>query len=140
MQQRLSIITLGVKDVKLATEFYETKFGWSKLPSSNEHITFFQLNGIQFALFETNELAKDATIVNDGSGFKGLTMAYNARSEAEVDEIVSDLAAKGVVIVKQPGKVFWGGYSSYVADIDGHLWEIAFNPYLLLDEKGNINL
>jgi uncharacterized glyoxalase superfamily protein PhnB len=138
MQQRLSIITLGVKDVKIATEFYENKFGWHKLQSSNEHITFLQLNGILVALFETNELAKDASIENNGSGFKGFTLAYNTRSEHEVDVIISDLAKKGVKIVKQPGKVFWGGYSSYIADVDGHLWEIAYNPYLEIDEIGNI--
>ena len=138
MQQRLSIITLGVKDVKSATDFYENKFGWSKLPSSNEHITFMQLNGILFALFETAELAKDATIESNGSGFKGFTLAYNTRNEQEVDDIIAELAKKGVQIVKQPSKVFWGGYSSYVADLDGHLWEIAYNPYLEIDEMGNV--
>ena len=138
MQQRLSIITLGVKDVKAATEFYENKFGWSKLPSSNEHITFMQLNGILLALFQINELAKDATVDSDGNGFKGFTLAYNTRSEKEVDDIIAELAKKGVKIVKQPAKVFWGGYSSYVADLDGHLWEIAYNPNLEIDTQGNI--
>ena len=97
-----------------------------------------QLNGILFALFETAELAKDATIESNGSGFKGFTLAYNTRNEQEVDDIIAELAKKGVQIVKQPSKVFWGGYSSYVADLDGHLWEIAYNPYLEIDEMGNV--
>lgn len=138
MEQRLTIVTLGVNDLKKATEFYEHNFGWEKAGSSNENISFFTLNGIQLALFDRNELAKDAGVPEKGSGFKGVTLAYNTRSEAEVDEIIQGLKAKGVKIVKDPAKVFWGGYSSYVADMDGNLWEIAFNPYLQLDEKGNV--
>ena len=83
-------------------------------------------------------MAKDPTVDNDGKGFKGITIAYNTRSEVEVDEIIRRLREKGVKIVKEPAKVFWGGYSSYISDLDGNLWEIAFNPYLQLDEKGNI--
>jgi hypothetical protein len=137
MQQRLTIVTLGVRDLKRATEFYENNFGWEKAGSSTEQITFFQLNGIQLALFDRTELAKDATVDSSGSGFKGVTLAYNTESEGEVDEIIRTLDIKGVEIVKRPGKVFWGGYSSYISDLDGHLWEIAFNPYLKLDENGN---
>ena len=138
MQQRLTIVTLGVTDLKVSTEFYEKKLGWNKADSSTEQITFFQLTGIQLALFERTELAKDAMVDENGNGFKGVTLAYNARSESEVDEIIKDLETKGVKIVKKPSKVFWGGYSSYISDPDGHLWEIAFNPYLELDEKGNV--
>jgi uncharacterized protein len=112
MEQRLTIITLGVSDLKKSTEFYEHNFGWKKVSSSTEEITFFQLNGIQLALFGKGELAKDATVENDGKGFKGITLAYNTRSEAEVDEIIKKLKEKGVKIVKEPAKVFWGGYST----------------------------
>lgn len=138
MEQRLTMITLGVNDLKKSTEFYESNFGWKKLSSSTENITFFYLNGIELALFNRNDLAKDATVDHDGNGFKGITISYNTRSEIEVDEIIKKLKAKGVKIVKEPAKVFWGGYSSYISDLDGHLWEIAFNPYLQLDEKGSI--
>ena len=137
MEQRLTIVTLGVTDLQKSTRFYEENFGWNKTASSTEQITFFQLNGIQLALFERTELAKDATIDEKGNGFKGVTLAYNTRSENDVDELIKGLETKGVQIVKQPGKVFWGGYSSYISDPDGHLWEIAFNPYLELDDKGN---
>ena len=140
MEQRLTIITLGVSDLKKSIEFYERNFGWKRLNSSTEDIAFFYLNGIELALFGKSELAKDATIANDGKGFKGVTIAYNTRSEIEVDEIIKSLKGKGVKIVKEPAKASWGGYSSYISDLDGNLWEIAFNPYLPLDEKGNIKI
>ncbi len=140
MEQRLTIITLGVSDQKKSTEFYENNFGWMRLSFSTENIVFFYLNRIQLALFGKSELARDATVDNDGKGFKGITISYNRKSEIEVDEIIKRLKAKGVKIIKEPSKVFWGGYSSYIADLDGNLWEIAFNPYLHLDEKGNIEI
>ncbi|HTQ29507.1 MAG TPA: VOC family protein [Puia sp.] len=136
MDQRLTIITLGVADVKRATSFYEEVFGWNKSASGNENISFFHLNGIEFALYGRGELAKDATVPAEGSGFKGFTLAYNARSEKEVDELFELLGKRGANIVKKPGKVFWGGYSGYMADPDDNLWEIAYNPFLELDDKG----
>ena len=81
------------------------------------------------ALFPREELAKDATVPSKGSGFAGFTLAYNAKSEVEVDEIIRDLKARGVKILKEPQKVFWGGYSSYFADPDGFRWEVAYNPH-----------
>ena len=138
MEQRLTIITLGVSDLKKSTNFYETKFGWGKSELSNEYISLFVLNGIQLALYERNELANDATVNPNGNGFKGFTIAYNTKSKKEVDQLITELRAKGVKIIKEPQKVNWGGYSSYVSDIDGYLWEIAFNPYLTLDKNGNV--
>lgn len=138
MEQRLTIITLGVHDLKKATAFYEESFGWKMLESSSENITFFQLNGILLSLYHRGELAKDATVPDDGIGFRGVTISHNTRSEAEVDAIFAQLKAKGVKVAKEPAKVFWGGYSGYVSDPDGNLWEIAFNPFLQLDSKGNV--
>jgi uncharacterized protein len=138
MEQRLSIVTLGVTDLKISIDFYTNKFGWKQLDSGNENIAFFQLNGIQLALYARDKLAEDATISSTGSGFKGFTLSYNARSENEVDDLISKLREKGVKIVKNPQKVFWGGYSSYISDPDDNLWEIAFNPYLQIDQQGNI--
>lgn len=138
MEQRLTIITLGVSDLKKSTDFYKTKFGWNTSEFSNENISFFILNGIQLALYNSNELAEDATVNSNGNGFKGFTMAYNTRSEKEVDQLIEKLRAKGVEIIKEPQKVIWGGYSSYVADLDENLWEIVYNPFLKLDNKGNI--
>ncbi|WOC40317.1 VOC family protein [Polaribacter sp. HL-MS24] len=138
MEQRLTIITLGVSNLKKSTDFYETKFGWKKSVSSNQYISFFTLNGIQLALYDRKELAEDATVNSDGNGFKGFTLAYNTKSEKEVDQLIEELRINGVEIVKEPQKVNWGGYSSYISDLDGNLWEIACNPFLGIDEKGNV--
>ena len=138
MEQRLTMITLGVSDLYKSTDFYESKFGWKKSNSSNEYISFFSLNGFQLALYERNELAKDATVNSDGNGFKGFTISYNVKSENEVNLLIEKLRTNGVEIIKEPQKVNWGGYSSYISDLDGNLWEIAFNPFLELDENGNV--
>lgn len=137
MEQRLTIIGLGVNNLEVATKFYEEKFGWKKTNSSNEFISFFQLNGILLSLYPNDKLAEDAKVNAEGSGFKKFTLAYNTKSKQEVDELIEVLEAKGVRIVKRPEEVFWGGYSSYIADMDDNLWEIAFNPFMPMDEKGN---
>lgn len=138
MQQRITLITLGVSDLKKSKTFYQEVFGWSPLANSNDDIIFFQLNGIQLALFAANALAEDAGITHEGTGFKKFSIAHNLRSEKEVDLLFEELKLKGAKITKQPQKVFWGGYSGYVADPDGNLWEIAFNPFMSFDEKGNV--
>ena len=138
MEQRLTIITLGVSDLEKSTHFYENQFGWKKSESSNENISFFTLNGILLSLYQKHELAQDANVDSKGTGFKGFTLAYNTRSENEVDLVIGNLREKGVKIIKEPQKAHWGGYSSYVSDLDGNLWEIAFNPFLKLDEKGSV--
>jgi uncharacterized glyoxalase superfamily protein PhnB len=130
MEQRITFFTLGVNDLQVSTGFYETNFGWKRSAISTENIVFFDLNGIHFSLYNRKALAEDATVDEAGSGFKGFTLAHNVGSEKEVDELIEDLRNKGVKIVKEPQKVFWGGYSSYISDPDGNLWEIAFNPYL----------
>ena len=130
MEQRVTFITLGVKDLKTSIDFYESKFGWKRSEMSNDDMILYQLNGIHIALYSREELAKDATVDSEGNGFKGFTISYNVWSEKEVDELIKALKDKGVKIIKEPQKVFWGGYSSYVADPDGNLWEIAHNPYL----------
>lgn len=140
MNQHLHIVTLGVRDLETSKKFYSETLGWKPSGASNEGITFFQAGGIVLALFPREELASDAVIAPEGSGFSGFTLAYNARSEAEVDEIISNLKSKGVRIVKEPQKVFWGGYSSYFADPDDYRWEVAFNPFFRFDGNGNLEL
>ncbi|WP_242082528.1 VOC family protein [Aestuariivivens sediminis] len=138
MEQRLTIVGLGVNDLQGSSRFYEEKFGWKKLDSSNDSITFFQLNGILLSLYPREKLAEDATVSSEGKGFKGFTLAFNTRTKEEVDDLIAALEAKEVKIIKRPEEVFWGGYSSYIADPDNNLWEIAYNPFLPLDEKGNV--
>jgi len=137
MQQRVTIIGLGVNDLKISTAFYKEKFGWKLTKASNENISFFQLNGLLLSLYPKDKLAEVAMVDPTGSGFKAFTLAYNTRTKEEVDEIITNLASKGVKVVKQPEHVFWGGYSGYIADPDDNLWEIAYNPYLELDAAGN---
>lgn len=133
MEQRITFITLGVSDLNVSTNFYETKFGWQRSDLSSDGIVFFSLNGIYLSLYPKHLLAEDAFVNPEGSGFKGFTMALNTRSEKEVDDIIEGLKKMDVKIVKEPQKVFWGGYSSYIADPDGNLWEIAFNPFLITE-------
>jgi uncharacterized protein len=139
MNQHLHIVTLGVSDLEASRKFYAETLGW-QLSRPQEGIVFFQAGGVVLALFPREELAKDALIPSEGSGFAGFSLAYNAQSEAEVDEIILDLKSKGVKILKEPQKVFWGGYSSYFADPDGYCWEVAYNPFFPFDENGNLKL
>ena len=140
MNQHLHIITLGVRDLEASRKFYAETLGWKLSAAGNEGIAFFQTSGVVLALFPREELAKDAMTDPEGNGFSGFTLAHNARSEAEVDEIIADLKSKGVKIVKEPQKVFWGGYSSYFADPDDYRWEVAYNPFFAFDEDGNLKL
>ncbi len=139
MDQHLHIVTLGVQDLEKSKKFYTETLGW-KISRPQEGIAFFQAGGVVLALFPREELAKDAFISSKGAGFAGFSLAYNAQSEMEVDEIIHDLKTKGVKILKEPQKVFWGGYSSYFADPDGNCWEVAYNPFFPFDESGNLKL
>jgi catechol 2,3-dioxygenase-like lactoylglutathione lyase family enzyme len=139
MNQHLHIITLGVRDFEASKKFYTESLGW-KISNPQEGIAFFQAGGVVLAIYPHELLAEDAVIAAEGSGFSGFTLAYNAQSEAEVDEIIADLRSRGVKIVKEPQKVFWGGYSSYFADPDDYRWEVAYNPFFVFDERGNPKL
>jgi len=140
MNQYLHLVTLGVRDLERSRKFYTETLGWKQASASNDDVVFFQAGGVILGLYLREKLAEDAQTSPEGSGFAGVTLAYNARSEAEVDQIIRDLEAKGVQIAKQPQKVFWGGYSSYFVDPDGFLWEVAYNPFFPFDESGNLNL
>ena len=139
LDRRVSLITLGVEDVERSTAFYE-KLGWSKSEASQEGVTFIQLKGTVLALFSRAELAKDAKVENTPKGFSGVTLAHNVASERGVDAVFKFALSCGATEVKAPEKVFWGGYSGYFADPDGHLWEIAFNPFFPMNAEGHIVL
>jgi catechol 2,3-dioxygenase-like lactoylglutathione lyase family enzyme len=140
MNQHLHLITLGVRNFQTSKKFYAETLGWKPSSNSNDDITFFQAGGVVLSIYPREKLAEDALVDSEGKGFAGFTLAYNAQSEAEVDEIISDLKSKGVKILKEPQKVFWGGYSSYFADPDGNCWEVAYNPFFPFDEDGNLKL
>lgn len=136
---RITLITLGVADVARSTQFYE-RLGWKRSSASQDSITFIKLDGIVLGLFSRRSLAGDAGVTDSRPGFSGVTLAHNLSSQAEVDEAFAFALSCGATPVKQPEKVFWGGYSGYFADPDGHLWELAFNPLSPLDRQGRMTL
>lgn len=140
MRQKLNLITLGVNDFERSLNFYEKGLGWKKSSASMEELALFPLGGIVLALHPREDLAEDATVAVTGSGFSGITISYNAKSEREVDEVMKQVEKLGAKIVKPAQKVFWGGYSGYFSDLDGHLIEVAFNPFWELDENDNLKL
>ncbi|MEZ5811683.1 MAG: VOC family protein [Rhizobiaceae bacterium] len=137
--RRISLVTLGVADLARSTEFYE-RLGWTKSPASQDSVTFIKLKGTVLGLFSRASLAEDAGVEDSKPGFSGVTLAHNLSSEAEVDEAYNFALSCGATAVKKPEKVFWGGYSGYFADPDGHLWEVAHNPFSPLDEDGHMTL
>ena len=137
--QRLTMVTLGVADVARSTAFYES-LGWRRSSASQDGISFFKMQGSVLGLFGRAELAADATVGHEGSGFRGVTCALNCADRADVDAAYAEWVAAGAEPVKAPEPVFWGGYSGYVADLDGHLWEIAHNPFSPNDEHGLMSL
>ena len=130
MEPRISIVTLGVADLPRAIAFYRDGLGLPMINDESDGIAFFQLQGVRLALFPRAALAEDAAVADSGPhAFSGVTLAYNLRSKAEVDAFFAAVASIGARIVKPPHDVFWGGYSGYFADPDGHLWEVAWNPH-----------
>ncbi|MEO8088371.1 MAG: VOC family protein [Bacteroidota bacterium] len=140
MRQKLNLLTLGVHDFQKSVDFYEKGLGWKKSSASMDNIAFFPLGGMVLALYPRNLLAEDATISEEGTGFSGITIAYNAKSEAEVDEVLKQVESIGAKIIKPAQKVFWGGYSGYFKDLDGHVIEVAHNPFWEFDENDNLKL
>lgn len=140
MQQRLSLVTLGVQDLSRSLQFYRDGLGWKPASNSNDEITFFQLGGMVLSLYSRLSLSADATVDPAGTGFSGITLAYNTRSREEVDAVLQLVERLGERIVKPAEDVFWGGYSGYFADPDGHLWEVAWNPFWTIDDAGQVVL
>jgi predicted lactoylglutathione lyase len=139
MEQRVSLITLGVADLTRSREFYE-RLGWRRSMADAEGVVFFQAGGMALALFPRSELAKDANIYDDGRGFSGIALAYNARSREDVDSLLAEAQAAGAKIPKPAQQAFWGGYSGYFTDPDGFLWEVAWNPSFTIAQDGSIQL
>ena len=138
MEQRLSIITLGVADLARAKAFYLEGLGWREVDQPSDGICFIQMPGIAFSLYPLDELAEDIGVsaVNDVP-LGAVTLAHNTRSESETDEVLATAVAAGATLVKPAQKVFWGGYSGYFSDLDGHLWEVAFNPFATIADDGS---
>jgi catechol 2,3-dioxygenase-like lactoylglutathione lyase family enzyme len=138
MEQRVSLITLGVSDLARARAFYEA-LGWTTRAAPGDDVVFFQAGGMVVALWDRASLAEDSG-VEDSGGWGGLTLAHNVRSPAEVDAVIEEARAAGADIVREPAETFWGGYSAAFTDPDGHPWEVAHNPRWTIHEDGSAEL
>jgi catechol 2,3-dioxygenase-like lactoylglutathione lyase family enzyme len=138
VEQRLSLVTLGVADVAKARAFYE-KLGWKASSGSPDDVAFFQSGGMVVALWGRAELAADSAVTDEG-GWGGVTLAHNVRSRDEVGAVIEQARGAGARIGREPAETFWGGYSALFIDPDGHPWEVAHNPDWPLDEQGNVQL
>ena len=138
MEQRVSVITLGVADLARARRFYEA-LGWATRAEPDDDVVFFQAGGLVLALWDRGLLAEDSG-VQDAPGFGGVTLAHNVRSPEGVDEVVEQARAAGAPVTREPAQTFWGGYSGVFLDPDGHPWEVAHNPHWTVAEDGSVSL
>jgi predicted lactoylglutathione lyase len=138
VEQRVSLITLGVTDLGSARAFYEA-LGWRTGAMPADDVVFFQAGGMVVGLWGREALSEDSG-VEDLGGYGGVTLAYNARSSGEVDATIEQARNAGARIAREPGETFWGGYAAVFVDPDGHPWEVAHNPSWTVDEQGNVHL
>jgi hypothetical protein len=138
VEQRVSLVTLGVADVGRARAFYEA-LGWTTRAAPDDDVAFFQTGGSVVALWSRASLAED-TGVEDPGGWGGVTLAHNVRSPAEVDAVIEEARAAGATIPRAGAETFWGGYSGVFVDPDGHAWEVAHNPRWTIRDDGSIEL
>jgi catechol 2,3-dioxygenase-like lactoylglutathione lyase family enzyme len=138
MEQRVSLVTLGVADLERARRFYEA-LGWSSNSKPGDGVVFFQAGGMIVALWGRAELAEDSC-VSDSGGWGGITLAYNARSPEEVDAVLAEAERAGATLGRAGAPTFWGGYSGVFLDPDGHSWEVAHNPHWTLRDDGSVSL
>ncbi len=138
MEQRVSLVTLGVRDLAKARAFYEA-LGWRSGAAPADNVVFFQAGGLVVALWCRAELAEDST-VEDAGGWGGITLAYNVSSPGEVDAVIEEARAAGATIGREPAATFWGGYSAVFLDPEGHPWEIAHNPHWTIGPDGSTSL
>lgn len=139
MEPRVSLLTLGVADVAASRAFYE-RLGFSASRASQEGVAFFDAGGVVLAVFGRVALAEDAGIADTAAAFSGVSIAHNVDSPSDVDRVLAEAVAAGARMVKPGQEAFWGGYTGYFADPDGHLWEVAFNPFMPLGEDRRVTL
>jgi uncharacterized protein len=138
VEQRVSLVTLGVRDLARARSFYET-LGWKTGAEPGDDVVFFQAGGMVLALWGRDQLAED-TRVEDTGGWGGVTLAYNTRSAAEVDDVMREAGAAGATICRPAAETFWGGYAGVFVDPEGHAWEVAHNPHWTVAADGSVQL
>jgi catechol 2,3-dioxygenase-like lactoylglutathione lyase family enzyme len=138
VEQRVSVVTLGVSDLDRARRFYEA-LGWSSTSTPEDGVVFFPSGGMVVALWDRATLAEDST-VEDPGGWGGITLAHNVGSPEQVDQVLREAEAAGATIGRPGASTFWGGYSGVFIDPDGHPWEVAHNPFWRMDEAGAISI
>ena len=138
MEQRLSLVVAGTRDLPRAKAFYEG-MGWKAAPGPDD-IAFFQLGGIIFGLYGVDALAAEANVAEPTDGFGGMALAYNGRTRKEVDSVLAEAVEHGGRLLKAAADTHWGGYSGYFSDPDGHVWEVAYNPFFPIDDDGAVRL
>jgi len=138
VRPRVTVITLGVTDLRRARAFYEA-LGWRTGAGLDDDVVFFASGGAVLALWDRERLAHDSAVA-DGGGWGGVTLAHNLPSQAAVDEAIEQARAAGAVIGREPAPTFWGGYSGVFIDPDGHPWEVAHNPHWTLAADGAVEL
>ena len=138
MDQRLSLVTLGVSDLARAKQFYGA-LGWNAAANTPDDVVFYQAGGMVVALWDRSSLAGDSAVADPG-GWGGVTLAHNVRSPAQVDAVIEEARAAGAVIGREPAGTFWGGYSGVFIDPDGHPWEVAHNPEWSILADGSVSL
>jgi uncharacterized protein len=138
MEQRISLITLGVSDLDRARAFYEA-LGWEQVGDRSLDVAFFQAGGMALALWGRDQLAQDSG-VTDGGGWGGVTLAYNVRSPQDVDAVIDEARAAGATIPRAGAQTFWGGYSGVFVDPEGHPWEVAHNPHWTVRDDGTVSI
>lgn len=137
MDPRLNIVTLGARDLDRSLRFYRDGLGWKPAVATGDFV-LFDLGGLALALYPRDLLAEDAGVTPTGKGFGGVTLAQNVATREEVDRVLASAEAAGATLLRAASEKEWGGYSGYVADPDGHPWEVAWNPHFALDERGRL--
>lgn len=137
---RVNIVSLGVKDLKRSKRFFFELFGWKPTSKDHENIIFYDMGGWILGLYPWDLLAEDAQVESAGSGFRGFTLAHNVQAKNEVGQVLNKAEDCGAEIIKPAQDVFWGGHSGYFRDLDGHLWEVAHNPFTPTKDDGTLDV
>src|SRR5262249_6931842 len=136
---RLTLLTLGVKDIATSAAFYEA-LGFRRKARSSDGVAFFEAGGLILSLWSAEQLAEDAQVALEGGGFRAVSLAWNCASPEEVDAALERVVTLGAKLLRPPQQVFWGGYTGYFADPDGHIWEVAYNPHFPMTDDGRLLL
>jgi uncharacterized glyoxalase superfamily protein PhnB len=138
--KRLHFITLGTRDLEKSKAFFRALFGWKPTAKDSTNVAFFDMGGYVLSLFPRENLAHDALTPHEGGGFSGITLAHNVKTKKDVAKLLAKASSLGAKIQKPAQDVFWGGHSGYFIDLDGHFWEVAWNPFMPVKSDGRLKI